>query len=50
LEPDQRAVLVLRHLHDIDEHEVARMLDVPVGTVKSRTSRARDAFGRRWRP
>lgn len=50
LEPRQRAVLVLRHLDGLDEESVAAMLDVPVGTVKSRTSRARDAFARRWRP
>jgi RNA polymerase sigma-70 factor (ECF subfamily) len=50
LDPDQRAVLVLRHLHGLEEQEVADMLDVPVGTVKSRASRARQAFARRWRP
>jgi RNA polymerase sigma-70 factor (ECF subfamily) len=49
LDPAQRAVLVLRHVHGLDEREVADVLDVPVGTVKSRASRARDAFARRWR-
>lgn len=50
LDPRQRAVLVLRHLDGLDEEAVAAMLEVPLGTVKSRASRARDAFARRWRP
>jgi RNA polymerase sigma factor (sigma-70 family) len=37
---DQREVVVLRFHLDLPEAEVAAMLDLPVGTVKSRTSRA----------
>jgi RNA polymerase sigma-70 factor, ECF subfamily len=41
---DQRAVLVLHHLHDLSVAEVAELLHVPAGTVKSRLSRARAAL------
>ena len=37
---EQRAVVVLRVVHDWSEEDVAYALDVPVGTVKSRLSRA----------
>ncbi len=43
LRPDQRAVLVLRDLDGLSEAEVAVLLDVPEGTVKSRLHRARAA-------
>lgn len=43
--PDaQRAVLVLREYHDLDYAEIADMLELDVGTVKSRLSRARVAL------
>lgn len=41
LAPDQRAVIVLREYHDRSLEEIATSLDVPVGTVQSRLSRAR---------
>jgi RNA polymerase sigma-70 factor (ECF subfamily) len=44
LEPDQRAVLVLRDLQQLDYAEIARALELPVGTVKSRLFRARLAL------
>jgi len=37
---DHRAVVVLRHLLDLPVEQVADALDIPVGTVKSRLSRA----------
>ncbi len=40
LDPDRRAVLVLRFWLDLDPPEVAAALGVPVGTVHSRTHRA----------
>jgi RNA polymerase sigma factor (sigma-70 family) len=44
LEPRHREVLYLRYLLGLSEEEVAATLDVRVGTVKSRTSRARRAL------
>ena len=38
--PEHREVLVLRFVADLTEVQVAEVLDVPVGTVKSRVSRA----------
>jgi len=48
LTPDQRAILVLRDLHGLDEAEAARILGVARGTVKSRLHRARAFFRREW--
>jgi len=50
LSPDQRAILVLRDLYDLDEAEAARILGVARGTVKSRLHRARAVFRREWTP
>lgn len=46
LAADQRAVIVLHDLQDLDYSEVAAALDVPVGTVKSRLHRARLSLAR----
>ncbi|HSN30471.1 MAG TPA: sigma-70 family RNA polymerase sigma factor [Kofleriaceae bacterium] len=40
----QRAVLVLREYHELEYGEIADALEIDVGTVKSRLSRARDAL------
>jgi RNA polymerase sigma-70 factor (ECF subfamily) len=42
LPPDQRAVVVLRHLLEYTPGEIARMLELPRGTVNSRLRRALD--------
>lgn len=44
LTPEQRATFVLREFHDFDYDELARALDVDLGTIKSRLSRARAAL------
>lgn len=41
LNPDQRAAVVLVDMEGLPVAEVAEVLDVPVGTVKSRCARAR---------
>jgi RNA polymerase sigma-70 factor (ECF subfamily) len=40
LSEGQRSAVILRYWHDLDEDEVARILDVPRGTVKSRLHHA----------
>ncbi|NTV51598.1 MAG: sigma-70 family RNA polymerase sigma factor [Candidatus Firestonebacteria bacterium] len=47
LEPKQQEVLVLRGIEGLDNDEVARVLNVPVGTVKSRFFRAQENL-RQW--
>lgn len=41
LSPDLREAVVLRDLHDLDYEEIAQVLGVPQGTVKSRINRGR---------
>jgi len=41
LSPDLREAVVLRDLHDLDYQEIAQVLGVPEGTVKSRINRGR---------
>jgi RNA polymerase sigma-70 factor, ECF subfamily len=44
LPPDQRAVVVLRHLLEYTPGEIAAMLELPRGTVNSRLCRALDTL------
>jgi len=41
LSGEHRAILVLREIEDCDYDEIADILNVPVGTVRSRLHRAR---------
>lgn len=41
LPPDSRAAILLRHQQDLPYEEIARVLGVPLGTVKARIHRAR---------
>ena len=47
LPPEQRAVIVLRYLLENTPGEIARMLELPRGTVNSRLRRALDALAGR---
>jgi RNA polymerase sigma-70 factor (ECF subfamily) len=44
LDPEDAAVILLRDLQDVPYEEVARVLEIPIGTVKSRLHRARQAL------
>ncbi len=44
LEDDHRAIVVLRDIEGFDYQEIGEILDIPVGTVKSRLCRARMAL------
>ncbi|HXV80804.1 MAG TPA: sigma-70 family RNA polymerase sigma factor [Candidatus Binatia bacterium] len=44
LDPEDARIILLRDLQDVSYEDVAEMLDIPVGTVKSRLHRARLAL------
>jgi len=44
LEPDSREIVVLRDMQDLAYDEIAEILSVPIGTVRSRLFRAREAL------
>ena len=44
LPADQREVLLLREIEQLSYDEIALVLDVPLGTIKSRIARARLAL------
>ncbi len=47
--PEQhREVLVLREIEEMDYREIARVTNVPIGTVMSRLARARAALRVQW--
>ena len=50
LDPDQRAVIVLRDIDQMDYTQIAETLEIPPGTVKSRLFRARLALRQSMNP
>lgn len=50
LPPHERAALVLREMEDKSYEEIADLLDLPLGTVKSRMARARTALKAKLAP
>ena len=50
LDPHERAALALREMEDKSYEEIADLLDLPLGTVKSRIARARATLKERLTP
>jgi RNA polymerase sigma factor (sigma-70 family) len=48
LPEEQREVLVLREIEDMDYRDIANITNIPIGTVMSRLARARAALKARW--
>jgi RNA polymerase sigma-70 factor (ECF subfamily) len=48
LPEQQREVLVLREIEDMDYRQIAAVTNVPIGTVMSRLARARASLKARW--
>jgi RNA polymerase sigma-70 factor (ECF subfamily) len=46
LSPDLRETVILRDLEELEYREIAQVLHVPEGTVKSRLNRGRAELGR----
>ena len=44
LDPEARAIIVLRDLQDLDYQQLSEALEIPIGTVKSKLFRARMAL------
>jgi RNA polymerase sigma-70 factor, ECF subfamily len=50
LPEDLRTAIVLRELEGLSYEEIAEAMDCPVGTVRSRIFRAREAIDRKLKP
>jgi RNA polymerase sigma-70 factor, ECF subfamily len=50
LSPDLRQALLLREVEGLSYEEIAEMMSCPIGTVRSRIYRAREAIALRLRP
>ena len=50
LDADEAFLILLRDFQDLPYDEISGMLDVPVGTVKSRLHRARQALKAKLAP
>ncbi|MBW3638038.1 MAG: sigma-70 family RNA polymerase sigma factor [Armatimonadetes bacterium] len=49
LSTDHKAVIVMHHFQGMEVNDIARILSVPTGTVKSRLARGRDQLHRKLR-
>ena len=47
---DLRTAIVLREIDGLSYEEIAQVMDCPIGTVRSRIFRARDAISAKLRP
>ena len=50
LQPQQRAIIILRDIESLDYEQIAEVLELAIGTVKSRLHRARMALRERLAP
>ncbi|MHC4441494.1 MAG: RNA polymerase sigma factor [Planctomycetota bacterium] len=50
LEDQQRAIIILKDIESLDYQQIAEILEVPLGTVKSRLHRARMTLRDRLKP
>ena len=48
LPEEHRTVLMLREIEEMDYRQIARVTNVPIGTVMSRLARSRAALKARW--
>jgi RNA polymerase sigma-70 factor (ECF subfamily) len=48
LSPPLRAALVLREIHELSYEEISQILQIPIGTVRSRLNEARRQFREAW--
>lgn len=49
LSPPLQAVLILREMHDLSYEQIAAVLNIPIGTVRSRLNEARRKFKEVWK-
>ena len=50
LSEELRQAITLREIEGLSYEEIAEMMDCPIGTVRSRIFRAREAIAQRLRP
>ena len=50
LPEELRVAITLREIEGMSYEEIAQMMDCPIGTVRSRIFRAREAIAERIRP
>lgn len=49
LPPKYRSIIMLRYLEDFSLQEISEILDIPIGTVKTRVHRGREALRKKLR-